>query len=188
MSQYLRKIAFKSDNLNILGEIYLPQKQPQTLPAVILCHGIPASIYNPQDRSWAITAEEFCNAGFVSMVFNFRGSGLSEGNFDMLGWAEDLKSAIPILLNLGEVDKTKVFLLGSSGGAVTCVYVTAQDKRIAGLVTFACPAYFSFKDSPVDGILGHFRDIGIIRDKDFPPSKETWLKNFDTSSLHPLDR
>jgi len=177
-----QKIVFKSDGLNIYGEVFFPEGKKGKIPAVCLCHGIPAERYNPKDRGWAITAEQFCTAGFISMVFNFRGSGLSEGNFDMLGWANDLQAALEKLFSFDEVDKKRVYLLGSSGGSATCVYVTAQYKMISGLVTFACPAYFSFRNSPAETVLGHFRSIGIIRDKDFPASKEAWLQSFETIS------
>jgi alpha-beta hydrolase superfamily lysophospholipase len=146
-----------------------------------MCHGIPAAVYNPDERGWAILAERFCEAGFVSMIFNFRGSGLSEGNFDMQGWTRDLKAAIDELYRLEEVDKGRVYILGSSGGAAASVYATAHDSRIAAIATFACPATFSLiNHKNIEPALKHFRNIGIIRDENFPSSVEDWLQGFET--------
>ena len=88
------RIRFSADNINLYGEFFIPDLPRKKHPAVCLCHGIPAVVYNPDERGWAILAEKFCDAGFVSMIFNFRGTGLSEGNFDMLGWAHDLTAAL----------------------------------------------------------------------------------------------
>jgi uncharacterized protein len=176
----IRKVAFKSDKLNIYGELYIPEERKTPMPALVLCHGMPAAKYDPQERGWAVTAERFCSEGFISLIYNSRGAGLSEGNFDMAGWANDLTEAVNFLYSLGEIDKRKVFLLGSSAGAATCVYIGAQDKRAAGVVTWACPGHFSFvKDNLAAATIQHFRQIGIIKDANFPPSVEKWAEDFD---------
>ena len=186
----VKKIVINSDGFKLYGEIYIPEVKKKPLPVVCLCHGIPAATYNPEERGWAIMAERFCNAGFVSLIFNSRGAGLSEGNFDMLDWANDLTAALEVLYAVDVVDEQKVYLLGSSGGAATCVYVAAHDKRIAAVATLACPAFFSFiKGDQSAAVIAHFRNIGIIKDKDFPVSLETWLRNFETvSSVHWIDK
>jgi dipeptidyl aminopeptidase/acylaminoacyl peptidase len=174
------RIRFSADNINLYGEFFLPDVLKKQSPAVCLCHGIPAVVYNPDERGWATVAERFCEAGFVSMIFNFRGSGLSEGNFDMMGWTRDLTAAIDRLYHLKEVDKQKIYLLGSSGGAAAGIYTVAHDNRIAAVATLACPATFGFvKDKNIESVLDHFRDIGIIKDNNFPASLQEWLNGFD---------
>jgi uncharacterized protein len=184
------RVRFKADNINLYGEFFIPDMPRKPLPAVCMCHGIPAAVYNPDERGWAVLAERFCEAGFISMIFNFRGSGLSEGNFDMPGWTHDLTAALDELCKLEEVDKQKVYLLGSSGGAATAVYVAAHDDRIAAITTFACPASLNLiNEKNVEETLEHFRNVGIIRDANFPPSIEDWLKGFDTvSAIHWVDK
>jgi putative redox protein len=118
------------------------------------------------------------------MFFNFRGAGLAQGNMDMLGWTRDLKAAIDFLYDLDEVDKSRLCLLGSSGGGAVSVYVAANDHRVSSLVTFACPADFTFLPSEEysKALIDRFRSIGIIRDADFPASVEEWLRGFSTIS------
>ena len=176
-----REVHLKANGLDLVGELYVPSGN-QAHPALCICHGIPATPPDPTDRGYALLAQRFCHAGFTTLIFNFRGTGRSEGNLDMLGWSRDLQSAIDFLYNLDEVDETRFCLLGFSGGAAVSVYTAAQDPRISTVVTCACPADFhslSEKETPLDTIR-RFRQIGAIRDKDFPPSIEDWQKGFET--------
>lgn len=177
----VKQIRLKSGGLNLAGEIYFPQGG-KNCPALCICHGIPNVAYNPADRGYAALARRFCAAGFVTLIFNFRGAGKSEGNFDLLGWTQDLTAALDFLHSLNQVDKTHLCLLGFSGGAAVCVYTAAHDARVSLLATCACPADFSFaKDgTSIADRIQHFREIGAIRDKDFPPSIEEWRQGFET--------
>ncbi len=64
------------------------------------------------------------------------------------------------------------------------VYVAANDKRITSLVACACPArFFDISEfSRVEEFLAHCRQVGIIRDSNFPPSVEEWARGFDKVS------
>lgn len=179
-----KEVLFKSDNLTLYGEIYFPDKIDPARPALCLCHGIPAVPYNPGERGYAVLAEKFCTSGFVTFIFNFRGSGQSQGNLDLMGWTHDLQAAIDFLYSLDEVKKGKIALVGSSGGAAVSVYVAAHDNRISSVVTLACPANFDrlVQKSQAESIISHFRNIGVIRDEGFPRSVESWLEGFNTVS------
>jgi len=95
-----------------------------------------------------------------------------------------LTAAIDFLAMLPEVNKNRICLLGSSGGAATCVYAAARDKRVHAVATLACPAEFDFMagGQTADSLISRFREIGIIKDADFPPSIEKWLDGFKTVS------
>ena len=177
-------VILEADNLCLAGEIYFPEATKKPLPALCLCHGIPAVPDNPNDRGYAVLAERCCDAGFITLFFNFRGAGLSQGNLDILGWTQDLKAAIDFLSSFDEVDKSSICLLGSSGGAAVSVYVAAHDPRVSSIITFACPADFTFMSDKQQAkmLIDNFRSIGVIRDKDFPPSIDEWLEGFNTVS------
>jgi hypothetical protein len=166
-----RNFTLTVDNLRLPGEVYLPETTKRPCPVLCLCHGIPSGKSDPSDKGYPGLAERFCAAGFVTLIFNFRGTGLAQGNLDMLGWTQDLKAAIDYLASLDEVDKSRLCLLGSSAGATVSVYVAANDPRVSSVVTFACPANFGFlaNKQQVNSLLDHFRSIGLIRDADFPP-------------------
>ena len=178
-----RSICLLSDEIKLAGEVYIPTgNRPH--PALCICHGIPANPHNPEDRGYAELAQRFCDAGFVTLIFNFRGAGTSQGNFDILGWSRDLQIALDFLCHLEETDTNHICLLGFSGGAAVSVYVTANDSRVSSLVACACPADFSLLQSEENLMpsLQHFREIGVIRDKDFPLSVQEWLKGFEVIS------
>ena len=174
-----RVVTLKVDGLNIVGQLNLtPGKMPY--PTVCVCHGIPAGIRNPKDRGYALLAEQICRHGFAVLIFNFRGTGASSGNLDILGWTRDLKAAIDYLIALPEVDNSRFSLLGFSGGAAVGIYVAAQDNRVSSVVACACPSEFTLfakADNP-SSLVDHFRSIGVIRDSDFPPSVQEWFTGF----------
>jgi dipeptidyl aminopeptidase/acylaminoacyl peptidase len=179
----VREIRLKTDELELAGEVHIPSRD-KIRPALCICHGIPATPYDPADKGYTLLAQRFCHAGFVSLIFNFRGTGRSEGNLDLFGWTRDLKAALDFLFELKEVDRTRVCLLGFSGGAAVCVYVAAHDPRVFLVVTCACPADFhslAQRETPLDSIQ-RFRQIGAIRDKGFPASVEEWQEGFEVVS------
>jgi dipeptidyl aminopeptidase/acylaminoacyl peptidase len=177
----VREVHLKVDGLGLIGELHVPSED-RSQPTLCICHGIPATPPDPTDRGYSLLAQNFCHAGFTTLIFNFRGTGRSGGNLDVLGWSRDLNTAIDFLCNLKQVDKTRFCLLGFSGGAAVSVYTAAQDPRVSAVVTCACPADFrslAQKETPPDTIQ-RFRQIGAIRDKDFPSSIEDWQKGFET--------
>ena len=128
------KVLLESDNLDLVGEVYYPEAVDEPYPAICLCHGIPlGQQHSPGDSGYPGLAQRLCDAGFVTLIFNFRGTGQSQGNLDMLGWTRDLEAAIDFLSSLDEVDKSRLCLLGSSGGAAVSVYVAANDTRVSSV-------------------------------------------------------
>jgi dipeptidyl aminopeptidase/acylaminoacyl peptidase len=176
-----RNFTLKVDNLSLPGEVYFPENPRNPSPGLILCHGIPSGQpATSDDAGYPGLAERFCAAGFITLIFNFRGTHGTEGNLDMLGWTRDLEAAIDYLAGLNEVDKSHLCLLGSSAGAAVSVYVAANAPRVSALITLACPAEFDFMTDKnrATATIDHFRSIGVIRDAGFPPSVDNWLAGF----------
>jgi dipeptidyl aminopeptidase/acylaminoacyl peptidase len=179
----IKEIRLNVDGLELVGELHIPSRD-KIHPALCICHGIPAGPPDPTNRGYTLLAERFCHAGFITLIFNFRGTGRSGGNLDILGWSRDLQAALDFLYNLEELDKTRFCLLGFSGGAAVSVYTAAHDPKVSSVVTCACPADFRSlpqRETPLDAIQ-RFREIGAIRDRDFPASIEEWEKGFETIS------
>jgi len=177
-----REITLEVEGLKISGQLYLPGKGDRApYPAVCLCHGIPAKRPDPNnDRGYHLLAERICGEGLAVLTFNFRGAGISDGNLDLSGWTRDLKAAIDYLWALSEVDRSHLSLLGFSAGAAVSIYVAAQDNRVSSVASCACPLEFTslIGANDLQSVIDHFRDIGAIRDKDFPPSVEDWVDGF----------
>jgi pimeloyl-ACP methyl ester carboxylesterase len=116
---------------------------------------------------------------------------MSEGNFDILGWARDLETGLDDLRRHSEVNREKVYLMGFSGGAAVSIYVAAHRKEIGGVISCASPADFQdlFTGRGLADFLAHAREVGIIRDPLFPPSIPGWQQAFDTvKPLHWIDQ
>jgi dipeptidyl aminopeptidase/acylaminoacyl peptidase len=179
----IKEIRLKADGLELAGELHIPSKD-KVHPALCVCHGIPAAPSDPTNKGYTLLAQRFCHAGFITLIFNFRGTGKSEGNLDILGWCRDLQAALDFLYNLKEADKTHFCLLGFSGGAAVSVYTAAHDPRVSSVVTCACPADFRLLSQRKGSLnsIQRFRQIGVIRDRDFPPSIEEWERGFDIIS------
>lgn len=172
-----RDVIVTVDGLKLAGELYVPGNNIP-YPTVCICHGVPSGITEPGDGGYPALAERISQAGFTTLFFNFRGSRNSEGNFDIGGWLRDLKAVIDYLWQQFEVDRTQLALVGNSAGAAVSVCTAAKDKRVSAVAAMACPAELSFISKDPAPTLKYFRDIGIIRDPDFPPSLEKWLDGF----------
>jgi pimeloyl-ACP methyl ester carboxylesterase len=115
------------------------------MPCVVYCHG------NSGSRLDAFEIVESMLSVQVSVfVFDFAGSGLSEGKYVSLGFYEsrDIKVVVDYLMAVGSV--SRVALWGRSMGAVSAVIYASKDPRIAGLVL----------DSPFTSLTELSADIG----------------------------
>ncbi len=175
-----KDISLKIEDIAINGRLFFPGHEAP-YPTVCICHGIPGGgPPDPNDGGYPLLAERICGHGFAVLIFNFRGTGISGGNIDLLGWTRDLRGVIDYMTTLPEVDKSHIGLLGFSGGAAVSVYVAAQDSRIACVAACACPADFILLIERNDpkSYIDHYREIGAIRDDDFPSSTEAWIDGF----------
>lgn len=82
-------------------------------------------------------AKKFCENGFTVLRFDFRGHGISEGDFIDMNISEevnDLRKAIEFVLNQS-IDKNNIGILGLSLGA--SVSVLGWDEKIKTLVLWS---------------------------------------------------
>ena len=174
-------VVLEVDGIAIVGQLYLLGNKTQ-YPVVCLCHGVPSgNPPDPGDGGYPLLAEKICRNGLAVLIFNFRGTGDSGGNFDILGWTRDLQTAIDYLWSLADIDKSRLSLVGFSAGAAVSVYVASRDKRVSGVAACACPADFSFftETNEPQSVIDRFRKIGAIEYADFPPSVEEGFDHFN---------
>lgn len=182
----------------IKGARCLPSpRHGKSLGLIVLCHGIPGGQKDPDDPGYPGLAMRLNEVGYEAAHFNFRGAGESSGDFDLLGWSEDLRAVLDCLC-AGRSASTLI-LFGFSAGAAVAVQVAARDSRVKGLVLCGCPADFEGIAADPHGFLQHARTIGIVRSPAFPPDFPVWengmrmvraerwineLKNVPTLILH----
>jgi len=172
-------IYLELEGIILKGQVYLPDVIPA--PALCLCHGMPrGGVAIPGDRGYAGLAERFVRAGFVTITFNFRGAGESEGDFDIRGWTRDLETVVDFIHGIKEVDKSRISLMGFSAGAAVSIYIAARDRRVAAVIACACPDISRLaKDRELaESVISEYREIGVIKDTQFPPSIEEWMQGF----------
>ena len=183
----MERFKLEVEGIRLVAEMYIPESRGPH-PGLCICHGVPAKrVPDPSDRGYPVLAGRFRDEGFAVLIFNFRGSGESEGNFDIMGWTRDLAVAVEYLYQHSEVDKSRLSLMGFSGGAATVVYCAAHDSRVSAVVSCACPArFFDITEfSSIEAFLANCREVGIIKDPGFPPSVAKWAGGF--AEVSPLN-
>jgi len=161
---------------------------------LILCHGIPRGnhpkgeseeIAQQEDGGYPALASRCCEAGLPCFHFNFRGTGASEGNFDLLGWTRDLIGVLDYWEKRG-AGKNGFYLWGFSAGAAVSCHVASIDPRAKAVILAASPAEFKsvFLPRDLEQIILRLRSAGIIRDNSFPNDPQSWLH--DIHSVSPI--
>ena len=144
---------------------------------VVLCPGFPSrpnAAPQAAQRYPAFADRIAGETGFVVMTFNYRGTGLSDGEFSMRGWLDDLRAAVDHLAAVPDV--TAVWLAGLDVGGSLAICAAADDQRIRGVVSMAAPADFSDWASDPRRFLDHARGVGVIRSKNFPANIDAWAR------------
>ena len=110
------------------------------------------------------------------MTFNFRGCGDSEGDFSLQGWVDDLRNAISHLESVSE--PKGVILVGTNTGGSIAVCVGADDPRVSALGLLSPRADFDDWAEHPRRFLEHAREIGAIKQRQFPDSVDEWAREF----------
>ncbi len=108
-------------------------------PAVIMCHGL-AGDKTGKFRVYVLLAEMLAKHGIISLRFDFRGSGDSEGDFsDMTieGEVSDALTALAFLEQSPYVDTSKLGVFGRSIGGSVAILAASRFKKIKSIVTWA---------------------------------------------------
>jgi len=109
-------ITFPSEGLNCAGWLYVPdnQKSGEQHPAIVMAHGFSGV----KEQYLDTFAEVFAAAGFVTLVFDYRYLGASEGTEQgriiPAEQQEDYRNAITWVSLRPEVDALRIGVWGSS--------------------------------------------------------------------------
>ncbi len=129
-------VSFYSAGARLAGLFRTPEAPQGRLPAVVQGPGWlglkDAALY--QRYHQALT-----EAGFAVLVFDYRGSGESEGDRSVLsprGQLEDLVAAVSYLCSRPDVDADRVGAFGTGGtGGGNAVLLAARDPRVRAVVS-----------------------------------------------------
>lgn len=130
-----KDITFTSKGLHCSGWLFVPEGlQGQKAPTIVMGHGFTGV----KEMGLADFAERFAAAGFVTLVFDYRYFGESEGEprsqLFPLEQVEDFRNAVTWVSDQPEVDPQRIGLWGTSYGGGVVTYVATFDKRIKAVV------------------------------------------------------
>jgi hypothetical protein len=163
----MKKVKFSSGELSLEGILNIPQGSGP-FPTAVICH--PHPLYGGSMESNVVNAisKALSQTSFISLKFNFRGVGVSEGEFSQgIGEQEDVAAAISFVSSVKEVDPSKIALVGYSAGAAFGLPVAVKDDRIKALVAISPPLNM-FNFNFLQNCLKHKLLISGSRD-DFTP-------------------
>lgn len=128
--------------MRLEGRLSLPQgKSP--FPAIVVCHPHPLYGGNMDNYVVAAVCAQVEEQGLAWLKFNFRGVGLSEGNFaDGIGEKEDARAAFLYLANHESIDAERIGICGYSFGSLIAFQLAAEEakiKAVAGISPFMEP-------------------------------------------------
>jgi pimeloyl-ACP methyl ester carboxylesterase len=157
------------------------------VPALLVLPGFPrgaggaAALGNTDQTLCDRIARE---SGWAGMTFTFRGTGPSEGDFSIEGWLADVRAAVDALHE--RTDVTGVWIAGFRLGGTLAIVVAADDDRVRGIATFAAPASLRTWVREPDWFLEYARRTGVLRNPEFPPDSDRWIRAI--ANLDPVAR
>lgn len=168
-------VSIHNDGIELRGELKSPY---DGAPLVVLCHGIPLGKPDPTDGGYPVLADTLLREGYASLFVNFRGVGVSGGSFYIGGWYNDLKAIMEHISSL-PVTPAGIFIAGFSAGGSLAIRYAGEQGGIDGVAALAAPASFTsiFLPENLDEFFSVAREIGIITDPGFPPSKEWCIED-----------
>jgi uncharacterized protein len=128
------RVAFTSQGLTLAGDLRVPGDSPfaagGTLPALTLT----GPLSGVKDQVVGTYAERLAEAGFVTLAFDHRNFGDSEGeprqHEDTAGKLADLRDAVGFLASRPEVDADRIAVVGVCLGGGYAVHAAAFDPRV----------------------------------------------------------
>ncbi|MPZ56494.1 MAG: alpha/beta fold hydrolase [Rhizobiales bacterium] len=132
-----RSVRFQSDGLSLAGIIEAPEglKAGERRPAFLVLHGFGS---NKSSNNVKLPMQMLNALGYVTMGFDMRGCGESEGERARLICLEqvsDTKNAVTFMREQPDVVADKIGLIGSSFGAAVAVYTGGVDERVGAVIS-----------------------------------------------------
>jgi uncharacterized protein len=130
-------VGFQSAGLRLHGMLGVPDglKPGVRRAAFLVLHGFGSNSESPTVLAPTRMLGEF---GYVTLRFDMRGCGKSEGEFGRvicLEQVEDLGNALSFLAGHPAVDPDRIGVIGSSFGGAVAVYAGGTNPRIAAVVS-----------------------------------------------------
>jgi hypothetical protein len=130
-------VSFQSAGLRLHGVVGVPEglHPSERRPAFLVLHGFGSNSESANVCQPTRVLNEF---GYVTLRFDMRGCGKSEGEFGRvicLEQVEDLGNALAFLATHPAVDPDRIGAIGSSFGGAVAVYAGGTNPRLAAVIS-----------------------------------------------------
>ena len=135
----MKKVSFTSEGATLVGNLYLPPEfdESKKYPTLI----VSGSWTTVKEQMAGLYAEKLADEGFITLAFDFRNFGESEGEPRFYESPQlkkvDIKNAVSFLEKQSIVDNEKIGAFGVCAGAMYTLMAASEDDRIKSVVTTA---------------------------------------------------
>jgi len=135
----MKKVNFNSEGLNLVGDLFLPPNYDpnKKYPALV----VSGSWTTVKEQMAGLYAERLAKEGFITLAFDFRNFGESEGEprfYENPALKKvDIENAVSFLGKQADVDAERIGAFGVCAGAMYTLMAAAEDDRIKSVVTTA---------------------------------------------------
>jgi len=135
----MNKVKFQSEGLTLTGNMYFPANfdAAKKHPAIV----VSGSWTTVKEQMAGLYAERLAKEGFITLAFDFRNFGESEGQprfYESPALKKiDIKNAVTFLGNQPEIDSERIGAFAVCAGAMYTLMAAAEDKRVKAVVTTA---------------------------------------------------
>jgi len=149
----IKPVTFMNEGEQIIGILHVPDILKDRAPAIVMFHGFTGH-KSEAHRFFVHVARALCNAGYVVLRFDFRGSGDSDGDFEDMtvpGEVSDAARALDFISNLSIVEPEKIGVLGLSMGGRVASILASRDKRVKFVILYSA-ALAPLKEKFLEGL------------------------------------
>jgi uncharacterized protein len=135
----MKKVKFQSEGLTLTGNMFLPPNFDSTkkYPAIV----VSGSWTTVKEQMAGLYAERLAQQGFITLAFDFRNFGESEGQprfyENPMLKKNDIVNAVTFLSNQPEINSNSIGAFAVCAGAMYTLMAASEDKRIKAVVTAA---------------------------------------------------
>jgi dipeptidyl aminopeptidase/acylaminoacyl peptidase len=145
---------------------------------VVLSHGFPGASQkagSPSSGFPELAIRLAAETGAVVLTFDFRGTGLSAGEFSLSGWQSDLAAGISTLRAVPGIERT--WLVGFAAGGTLSICAAGKDVSIAGVAAFSPLSDFAERGGEARRSSAQAKAAAeAARTRGYPPEPGAWAR------------